>query len=250
MRISVEAIDQAVHDTPYMTLEQARTLERLWNTCPVGDILELGFAYGKGSAYLGALAAQRDRRAVCVDNLSARHRRPRAEVTVSTAGVADHVDLLFTDNGYVWWMKQQLEQGDVQRYGLVYLDGAHDWFVDGFAALLLDRFVIPGGVVVVDDLDWSFASSTAPDIVARVSTMTADVASEPHVRKVWELLIQTNPRWGEFEEHDGWGVARKLTSTDARRPPERVVVRPSVRAFLDSAARQAGGRLRGSGSKR
>ena len=134
--ISVEEVDQAVHYTPYMTLEQARTLQRLWNGCPAGDILELGFAYGKGSAYLGALAAQKGRRAVCVDNQSARDRRPRADLTIRTAGVADHVDLLFTDNGYVWWMKQQLEHGDIQRYGLVYLDGAHDWFVDGFAALL------------------------------------------------------------------------------------------------------------------
>lgn len=248
--ISVEEVDQAVHDTPYMTLGQARTLQRLWNTCPVGDILELGFAYGKGSAYLGALAAQKGQRAVCVDNQSARDRQPRADSTIRTAGVADHVDLLFTDNGYVWWMKQQLEHGDSQRYSLVYLDGAHDWFVDGFAALLLDRFVIPGGVLVLDDLDWSFTSSTAPDIVARVSSMTPDVASEPQVRTVWELLLQTDPRWGDFEEHDGWGIARKLTSTDTRPPLERVVVRPSAIAIVGSTARRTRERLLRFGSKR
>ena len=159
-------------------------------------------------------------------------------MTVRAAGVADHVDLLFTDNGYVWWMKQQLERGDSQHYGLVYLDGAHDWFVDGFATLLLDRFLIPGGVAVFDDLDWSFASSAAPDIVARASAMTPDVAREPHVRKVWELLLQTDPRWGEFEERDGWGIARKLTPTGTRRPPERVVVQPSAAALVGSATRQ------------
>ena len=239
MPISVEDVDQAVHDTPYMTLEQARALQRIWNTCPAGDILELGFAYGKGSAYLGALAAKKGRRAVCVDNKSARDRRPRADSTIRTAGVADHVDLLFTDNGYVWWMKQQLEGGHCQRYGLVYLDGAHDWFIDGFAALLLDRFLLPGGVVVLDDLDWSFASSTAQDIVARIPSMTPDVANEPHVRKVWELLLQTDPRWGEFEERDGWGVARKLTSTETRRPLEQVVVRPSAIAIFGSATRRS-----------
>jgi predicted O-methyltransferase YrrM len=250
MPISVDDVDRAVHDTPYMTLEQARTLQRLWNSCPPGDLLELGFAYGKGSAYLGALAAQKGQRAVCVDNLSARDRQPRADSTIGAAGVADHVDLLFTDNGYVWWMKQQLEEGDSRRYSLVYLDGAHDWFVDGFAALLLDRFLIPGGVLVLDDLDWSFASSAAPDIMARVSSMTADVASEPQVRKVWELLLQTDPRWGEFEEHDGWGIARKLASTDARRPLERVVVRPSASSIVGSATRQARQRLLGFASRR
>lgn len=239
MAISIEDVDQAVHDTPYMTLEQAHTLERLWHTCPAGDILELGFAHGKGSAYLGALAAQRGRRAVCVDNLSARNRQPGAELTIEKAGVADHVDLLFTDNGYVWWMKQQLESGTGLRYGLVYLDGAHDWFVDGFAALLLDRFLIPGGVLILDDLDWSFASSMAPDIVARVASMTPDVAHEPQVRKVWELLLQTDPQWGEFEERDGWGIARKFTATDTRPSLERVVVRPSPIAIIGSVRRQA-----------
>ncbi len=249
MPISVEDVDKAVHDTPYMTLGQARTLQRLWHTCPDGDILELGFAYGKGSAYLGALAAQRSRRVVCVDNLSARDRQPAAELTIEKAGVADHVDLHFVDNGYVWWMKQQLEKGVSLRYSLVYLDGAHDWFVDGFAALLLDRFVIPGGVLVLDDLDWSFASSTAPDIVARVLSMTADVAREPQVRKVWELLLQVDPRWGEFEELDSWGIARKLTSTDTRRPLDRVVVRPSATAVIGSVTRRAHERLLRFGSK-
>ena len=239
MSVSIEDVDRAVHDTPYMTLEQARTLQRLWNTCPTGDILELGFAYGKGSAYLGALAAQKGRRAVCVDNLSARDRHPRADATIELAGVDDHVDLHFTENGYVWWMKQQLERGPSQHYSLVYLDGAHDWFADGFAALLLDRFLIPDGVLVLDDLDWSFATSTAPDIRARVSSMTPDVAGEPQVRKVWELLIQTDPRWGGFEELDGWGVARKLDSTDIRPPLERVMVRPSAIAVVGSAMKQA-----------
>ena len=225
MPISVEDVDQAVHDTPYMTLEQARTLQRIWNSCPAGDILELGFAYGKGSAYLGALAAQKGQRAVCVDNHSARDRRPRADSTIRAAGVAHHVDLLFTDNGYVWWMKQQLEGGHCQRYGLVYLDGAHDWFVDGFATLLLDRFLLPGGVVVLDDLDWSFASSTAPDVVARIPSMTPDVAYEPHVRKVWELLLQTDPRWGEFRGARRLGC-RPEADLDGDSPPTRARCRP------------------------
>ena len=80
--------------------------------------------------------------------------------------------------------------------------------------------------------------------------MTPDVAGEPQVRKVWELLLQTDPRWGDFEEHDGWGIARKLTSTDTRRPLERVVVRPSATAIVGAAAKQARERLPRFGSTR
>lgn len=57
--VSIEQVDARVHDVPYMQLEQAKILQDLWETCPEGDILELGFAHGKGSAFLGALASAR-----------------------------------------------------------------------------------------------------------------------------------------------------------------------------------------------
>jgi predicted O-methyltransferase YrrM len=230
---TIEDVDRTVGDTPYMTLEQARLLQQLWSTVPDGDILELGFAYGKGSAYLAAIASQRGRRVTCIDNLTARERSPRADETLNAAGVAEHVDLVFAENGYLWWMKQQLEEGrDCRRFSLVYLDGAHDWFVDGFAALMLDRFMMPGGVLILDDLDWSMAVSSAPDIVARRASMTPDLVTTRQVRSVWELLLQADPTWGEFEEHGDWGVARKLSTNERRALVERVVVHASPRDFM------------------
>lgn len=236
---TVEEVDRAVGKIPYMTLEQARILHRLWDTAPDGDALELGFAYGKGSAYLGAIASQLGRRVTCIDNPTARERSPRAEETVKLAGVADQVDLVFAENGYLWWMKQQLEEkGDCKRFSLVYLDGAHDWFVDGFAALLLDRFIVTGGVLVLDDLDWTMASSSAPDIVARRAVLTNDLVNTAQVRSVWELLLQADTTWGEFEETGHWGIARKLSAKDHRTSVERVVVRPSPREVLIAIAKR------------
>jgi predicted O-methyltransferase YrrM len=236
---TIEEVDRAVGEIPYMTLDQARILQRFWDTAPDGDALELGFAYGKGSAYLGAIASQSGRRVTCIDNLTARERSPRAEDTVKLAGVADHVDLVFAEHGYLWWMKQQLEaKGDCKRFNLVYLDGAHDWFVDGFAALLLDRFIVSGGVLVLDDLNWTMASSNAPDIVARRATLTHDLVSTQQVRSVWELLLQADTTWGEFEEIGDWGIARKLSAKDHRTSVERVVVRPSPRELLAAVAKR------------
>jgi predicted O-methyltransferase YrrM len=236
---TIEEVDRAVGEIPYMTLDQARMLQRYWDTAPDGDALELGFAYGKGSAYLGAIASQRGRRVTCIDNPTARERSPRAEETVKLAGVADHVDLVFAENGYLWWMKQQLEaKNDCRRFSLVYLDGAHDWFVDGFAALLLDRFIVSGGVLVLDDLDWTMASSNAPDIVARRATMTDDLVTTSQMRSVWELLLQADSTWGEFEEIGDWGIARKLSTKEYRTSVERVVVRPSPRDLVTALVKR------------
>jgi len=239
---TVEEVDRSVGGTPYMTLDQARILQRFWDSAPVGDALELGFAYGKGSAYLGAIASQLGRRVTCIDNPTARERVPRAEETVSLARVADYVDLVIAENGYLWWMKQQLEaKDDCKRFSLVYLDGAHDWFVDGFAALLLDRFIVTGGVLVLDDLNWTMASSNAPDIVAGRATLTDDLVNTPQIRSVWELLVQRETTWGEFEEIGDWGIARKISASDHRASVERVVVRPSPREILASVARRIRG---------
>ncbi len=177
-----------------MDVNQARLLVKIWESCPPGDILELGFAHGKGSALLGALAKSRNGKAVCVDNMSARDRQPRADEVIARVGLEDHVELVYADDGYLWWMKQQLELGSAPRFSMVYLDGAHEWFVDGFAALLLERFVKTGDVVIFDDLDWTFASSAAADIVERVRSMSHDVANEPHVRRSWDLLILPHPK--------------------------------------------------------
>ncbi|MEI8405173.1 MAG: class I SAM-dependent methyltransferase [Actinomycetes bacterium] len=234
--VSIEQVDERVHDVPYMQLEQAKILQELWETCPEGDILELGFAHGKGSAFLGALASARGGQATCVDNPTARHRDPSAPDVVKAAGVDDAVDLVFAEDGYLWWMKQQLEAGNAQRFSLIYLDGAHDWFIDGFAVLMLSYFLKPGGILVLDDLDWSFSISRAPDIVERVTSMSPDVATQHHIRKVWELLIQPDPSWGELREISNWAIARRLSSIEDRGAIERIVIRPSPREFLRGAA--------------
>ena len=90
--------------------EQAGTLAELWEKAPSGDILELGFAYGKGSAYLGALASSKRAHVFCIDNDTASARDPLASDTVRRAGVANDVTLIQEPTGYNWWLMRQLEQ--------------------------------------------------------------------------------------------------------------------------------------------
>ena len=77
------------------------------------------------------------------------------------------------------------------------------------------------------DLDWSMAISNAPHIVARRAAMTTDLVTSRQARSVWELLLQADPTWGEFEEHGEWGIARKLSTKELRTSVEQVVVHSS-----------------------
>jgi predicted O-methyltransferase YrrM len=237
-------VTTAVGRVPFMTAEQAQRLEALWADAPAGDILELGFAHGKGSAYLGALAAGKGGRAICVDNPTARHRSPSAEDTVRRAGVAEHVDLVYADQGYNWWLMRQLEADAGPRFSLVYLDGAHEWDPDALAVLLVSRLVHPGGYLVLDDLDWTFASSPSAGIAERRKTLPADYVDEAHVRKVWTLLVQRDPTWGQLREIDSWAIARKLAPDDRRTGVERVVVEQSYPELLRTLRSVARRRLR------
>src|SRR5258706_1816732 len=109
-----------------MTPAQAAILADLWQKAPSGDILELGFAHGKGSAYLGALASSRQAHVFGVDNETASDRDPLASDTVRRAGVESDVTLIQEPTGYNWWLMRQLEHSQEPRFSLVYVDGAHE----------------------------------------------------------------------------------------------------------------------------
>ncbi len=222
---SLDSVDASIGDVPFMTLDQARIIERLLADAPTGDLLELGFAHGKGSAYLGALASQRGSKVVCVDRPSARRRQPSPDDTIAKAAVADYVEFVYEEMGYNWWLKKQLELSNEPRFALVYLDGAHEWSTDALAFKLFSDLVLPGGVLIVDDLDWSFA--TSPSMREKSKKLPTDYATSAHVRKVWDLLVLPDPTWHEFEEIGQWGIARKRVA-DSARSVERVVIRKTA----------------------
>ena len=122
-----------------------------------------------------------------------------------------------------------LEESPEPRFDLCYLDGAHSWFVDGFAFFLVDRLLRPGGLLVLDDLDWTYASSPTLRSTELVKAMPGDERTEPHVRKVYELLVKPHPSYETFRTQDGWAFARKRrdsAQSATRVVTETVVVQP------------------------
>ena len=67
-------------------------------------------------------------------------------------------------DSYNWALAQMLlarraAGGTVPLFDFVFLDGAHAFHHDAPAALLLKDLLKPGGVILFDDYDWSFAIS-------------------------------------------------------------------------------------------
>ena len=66
-------------------------------------------------------------------------------------------------SSYTWWLKEQVQArsdraGNVEPlYDFVYLDGAKNWTIDGLAVVLVEKLLRPGGWLLMDDLDWTYA---------------------------------------------------------------------------------------------
>ena len=130
------------------------------------NVLELGTAHGVSAAYMAAaVAANGGGTVTTVDRYH--FADPAPEEVLAAAGVSDQVRLVrIQESSYCWWLKGLIEQrrdekgGCEPAFDFCYLDGAHDWHIDGLAVVLVERLLEPGGWLLMDDLDWTWARAT------------------------------------------------------------------------------------------
>ena len=104
-----------------------------------------------------------------------------------------------------------IEENNEPIFDFCYIDGAHDWYVDGFAFFLVDKLLKPGGMIIFDDMNWCFASSPSLKNTTRVQRMTDDEKNTPHIKKIFDLLVKQHPDYHNFNMmyNNQWGVAQK-----------------------------------------
>jgi predicted O-methyltransferase YrrM len=221
------AVAEAVRGFRNMTPDQGRRIYDHIRATRPSEILELGTSYGVSAAYMAAaLQANGHGRITTVDHV--RSNDPGQVLARLDPAVVRRIELVrIADSSYNWWLKQQVaarsdEHGNVEGvYDLCYLDGAHNWTVDGLAAILVVKLLRPGGWLLLDDLDWSYREDPHGLRERGVFFPMSDAErSEPHVRGVFELIVRPHPSLGEFRvEDEQWAWARKSAE-----PPRRMTV--------------------------
>jgi len=208
--MNVSAVKQVVGNLPHMTVTQAETITQFVADHDVEHILELGFNYGVSTCYMAAALAECGRgQIVTIDLLRARDNQPNVETLLEKIGQRQRVTVHYEPTSYTWRLMKFLDQDSPPRFDLCYLDGAHNWFVDALAFFLVDRLLRPGGWIIFDDLDWSYATSPALKDTAAVQAMPADERTIPHVRKIYELLVKPHPDYHNFRTQDNWAFVQK-----------------------------------------
>jgi predicted O-methyltransferase YrrM len=206
-----EAVSALVGTLPYMRLERARIVHQLILTHHLRNCLELGFYHGVSSAYIaGALQELGGGKLTTIDLERAKQLSPNIEDTLRLTGLVKFVDYYFESSSYHWRLMKFLEAGMQETFDLCYIDGGHTWSSTGFAYFLCARLLKPSGWIIFDDLDWTFDSSLALSRSDKVKRLSDEERTTPQVRKVYELLVKSDPRFGDFVDDGRWGFARKI----------------------------------------
>ena len=251
--MSFEDVAAAVAGVPFMTPEQGRIVFDHVQRTGARDVLELGTAHGVSAAYLAAAGA-----AVTTVDFAGAAYDPAPEDVLARAGVADRVTVVREFSSYTWWLKERVAErsdaaGNVAPlYDFVYLDGAKNWTIDGLAVVLVEKLLRPGGWLLLDDLEWTYAQD--PRRIATDGIVHRELSeperTQPHLRAVFELIVAQHPSFTELRVQDEWwGWARKAPGE-----PRRLTLETSrpLGALAAAAARRvirrARRRLASSGS--
>ena len=218
--MELKEVKEIVANTPNMTLEEARSLERLLPDSGSLRVLELGIGHGVSTCYLAAAVGSRGGQLTSVDLESARRRSPNVYELLKLCGLEPVVTVHLEPTSYTWRLMRLLQEDPSPRFDLCYLDAAHSWFVDGFGFFLVDRLLKPGGWLVLDDLRWAFSSSSIRD-TDYVRAMPMDERDANQVELVYELLVKPHPNYGDFRTCGNWALARKMQSEATSRVSTR-----------------------------
>jgi hypothetical protein len=219
-----EAIADAVRGFRNMTPEQGRRIYDHVRATKPAEILELGTSYGVSAAYMAAaLEANGEGRITTVDHV--RSNAPGELLDRVDPAVVNRINLVrVPDSSYNWWLRDQVAaRSDAKGhceplYDFCYLDGAHNWTVDGFAVVLIEKLMRPDAWLLLDDLNWVYRSDPHGMRERGVFfPLSESERTKPHIRDVFDLIVTPHPALGDFRiEDEEWGWARKAASAETR----------------------------------
>ena len=213
MVLEIEKSRDLIGDVFGMEFDQALILDDIIKTNNLTNLLELGFAHGVSSCYFASILKDMgEGHLTTIDLIEVKNgRHPNIEELLNKLDLTEYVDIYFENTSYTWRLMKFIEENDEPIFDFCYIDGAHDWYVDGFAFLLVDKLLKPGGWIIFDDMNWTFGSSPSLKDTHYVQRMSDEEKNTPQIKKVFDLLVRTHPDYHNFNIlHDGqWGVAQK-----------------------------------------
>jgi len=208
----------ALDGIPNMSRSQGRRVYNHLRDTGARDVLEIGTASGVSACFMAA-ALPVGGRVTTIDHVAAtRSRFPQPADIVAFVSLQNRIErILVEDSSYTWWLKNKvLRQSDgagncEALYDFCYLDGAHNFTIDGLTVILVERLLRPGAWLLLDDLRWTYkGGSHGGGQTPHDLRLSRAERSEPHMQAVFDLIVRPHPSFTEFRiENGNWGWARK-----------------------------------------
>lgn len=210
-----------VGGVPFITPKHAIDLyERILRDKPA-EILELGIAHGTATCYMAAALEEIGAGRITAVDLKNAEFDPSAEEQLERCRLSRYARVVRMQTGYTWFLHDEVRRHTRDglcrpSYDLCIIDGPKNWTIDGFSFFLVDKLLKPGGWIIFDDFDWTYAaadqSRPATDGISHRS-LSEEERSTPHIREVFELLVMQHPGYSQFVVYDNhdWAMAQKST---------------------------------------
>ncbi len=207
-----DLVTELFPDVPYMKLGQAQKLRELIIAEGAEDIIEVGFYQGKSSSYIAAILEDQGKGHLSTfDKSSAQNHSPNIENLLEKTGLGHRVTPYYCKRSYTWELQRLISADERPQFDFCYFDGGHTWDTSGFGVILIDMLLRPGGVILLDDMDWSISKSPHYKKNPKLSKQyDQDEQDAAPVRLIWDTIL---PHFGyeQVAEYpsEGWGLARK-----------------------------------------
>jgi predicted O-methyltransferase YrrM len=215
-------VTQIVGDVPHMTKSKGAVIYNMIRDNAIVDILELGTAHGTSSCYMAAALDEKGTGSVCtIDRKSALTRKPNVTELLKSCNLETYVTPVLVSTSYNWELlkiiEQQTRNGYCEPlYDLCYIDGAHNFEIDCCAFFLVDKLMKPGGLILFDDLNWTYADSPSFKDTDWVKQMDEDEKSTPHIKKLVENIVMPHPNYSDFDFFEDWFMAKKRSDVNGQ----------------------------------
>jgi predicted O-methyltransferase YrrM len=208
-----------IGEVPHMSKNEGSLIYNMILANDIFEILELGTAHGTGSCYMAAALEEKGRGSVLtIDNKTALLRVPNVFDLIKKCNIEKYVTPVFANSSYNWELMKiidrQTKNGFCEPvYDLCFIDGAHNFEIDCCAFTLVDKLVKPGGFILFDDLNWTYAKSPSMKDTNFVKQMAEDEKTTPQIRKLVELIVVNYDNYSDFSILESWFLTRKKSGT-------------------------------------
>lgn len=216
-----EEIESHLRGIPHTPSEDGKVLYNFVLENKISNILELGFQHGVSTNYFAAALDELGSGIILtIDREIARKESPNIYELSKKTALDKYIEVIFANTSYIWELrkliKHNIENPDKAKlFDFCFIDGAHSFETDGFAFLLVDKLLNDGGIILFDDINWSYASSPTLKDTDFVKLMSDDERNAEQINDVIELLVATNPNYEILEIRNRWAWVQKKSNTEA-----------------------------------